>query len=240
MYQERASTVCGAVVWRRTASPSAPARADGGAPVRILPDGCMDLIWADGRLVVAGPDTTARLTRDTTEATYTGLRFPPGAAPAVVGVPAHDVRGRTVPMSELWPEREVRLIAEQLEEAAAPGRVLEAIAARRPALAALADPLAAVIVERVRGTRDGDRTNVADTARAVGLSERQLHRRCLTAFGYGPKTLAGILRMRRAVELARAGTPFAAVAVAAGYADQAHLARDVKKLAGVPLGELVL
>ena len=52
------------------------------------------------------------------------------------------------------------------------------------------------------------------------------------------KTLARVLRLRRALALARAGTPFATVAVRAGYADQAHLARDVKALTGVPLGVL--
>ncbi len=57
--------------------------------------------------------------------------------------------------------------------------------------------------------------------------------------GTGPKTLARILRLQTAVALARAGRPFADVAVTAGYADQAHLSRDVKALAGVPLGELV-
>jgi AraC-like DNA-binding protein len=248
VYRERASTVAGAVLWQRTANPSAspsaspaspPSAGAGGSPVRILPDGCMDLIWVDGRLVVAGPDTTARLTTDTRAATYTGLRFAPGAAPAVVGVPAHELRGRTVPAAELWPEREVRLIAERLEASDAPGRVLESVAGGRPARDELADPLAAVIAGRVGGTRGHDPASVAATAQAVGLSERQLHRRCLTVFGYGPKTLAGILRMQRAVQLARAGTPFAAVAATAGYADQAHLARDVKRLAGVPLGELI-
>ncbi len=32
------------------------------APVRVLPDGCMDLIRMDGRIVVAGPDTAASVT----------------------------------------------------------------------------------------------------------------------------------------------------------------------------------
>lgn len=59
------------------------------------------------------------------------------------------------------------------------------------------------------------------------------------AFGYGPKMLVRILRMNQAVDLARSGTPFAEVAARIGYADQAHLAREVKALAGVPLSELI-
>jgi len=95
------------------------------------------------------------------------------------------------------------------------------------------DPLIGGIVAELRSG-----ASVAATAGSVGLNERGLHRRCLAAFGYGPKTLARILRMNRALDLARAGTPFATVAVTAGYADQAHLAREVRALAGVPLGEL--
>jgi AraC-like DNA-binding protein len=38
--------------------------------------------------------------------------------------------------------------------------------------------------------------------------------------------------------LARRGTPQASVAAVAGYADQAHLAREVKALTGVPLSAL--
>ena len=80
---------------------------------------------------------------------------------------------------------------------------------------------------------------VSDVADAVGLGERQLHRRSLIAFGYGPKVLARILRMQRALALARHGTQFARTAAEAGYADQAHLAREVRALAGRPLGQLV-
>jgi AraC-like DNA-binding protein len=95
------------------------------------------------------------------------------------------------------------------------------------------DPAVAAIVTRLRGG-----ASVGATADAVGLSARHLHRRCLDAFGYGPKTLARVLRMGRAVPLARAGTPFAVVAATAGYADQAHLAREVRALAGVSLTQL--
>jgi hypothetical protein len=48
----------------------------GSRQVRVLPDGCMDLIDLDGRLVVAGPDTGAHLSRQQSHAR--GVRFRPG------------------------------------------------------------------------------------------------------------------------------------------------------------------
>jgi transcriptional regulator GlxA family with amidase domain len=80
---------------------------------------------------------------------------------------------------------------------------------------------------------------VAVTADELGLGARQLHRRSLAAFGYGPKTLARILRLRRALALARADVPYAETAARCGFADQAHLARDVKEFTGLPLRRLL-
>ena len=78
---------------------------------------------------------------------------------------------------------------------------------------------------------DGARVGVM--AETVGLTERQLHRRCLAAFGYGAKVLQRVLRFDRAMRLARGGGELADVAYRAGYADQAHLSREVRTLAGV-------
>jgi len=47
------------------------------------------------------------------------------------------------------------------------------------------------------------------------------------------KILARVLRMQRAVRLVSAGTPLVVAAADAGYADQAHLTREVKALTGV-------
>jgi AraC-like DNA-binding protein len=73
---------------------------------------------------------------------------------------------------------------------------------------------------------------VAAMAEQLGMSARQLHRRCLPVFGYGPRRLARVLRMGRALDEARAGLPLASVAADCGYADQAHLSREVRALAG--------
>jgi AraC-like DNA-binding protein len=152
----------------------------------------------------------------------------------VFGVPAHELRDRRLPLDALWPAAEARRLAEKVAAAADPGAALESIAADRLARVEPPDPAVAYIVARLRAGAP-----IAAVADAVGLSPRQLHRRSLAVFGYGPKTLARVLRLDGALRLARGGTPFATVAATAGYADQAHLARDVKALAGLPLGAVL-
>ena len=81
--------------------------------------------------------------------------------------------------------------------------------------------------------------SVAEVADEVGFSERQLQRRSLASFGYGPKTLARVLRLQRALGLARQGSPLVDVAFAAGYGDQAHFAHEVRALTGQTASQLV-
>ncbi|MFI8947138.1 helix-turn-helix domain-containing protein [Streptomyces sp. NPDC053750] len=225
MYAERASRLTGAVVW--TSTPT------GAGPGRVLPDGCMDLLWYDGRLLVAGPDTRAHVT-DGAPGTWAGVRFYPGTAPALLGVPAHELRDRRVELTDLWPAAEVRRLTARVNAAPDPASGLEEAALSRAAATEPPDPL----LRRIVAALDAGRP-VAATADELGVGARQLHRRSLTAFGYGPKTLARVLRLQRALALARAGTPLAETAARAGFADQAHLARDVRELAGVPTGELL-
>ncbi|GAB2796946.1 helix-turn-helix transcriptional regulator [Streptomyces chlorus] len=225
MYSERASRLPDAVVWTNTPT--------GTGAGRVLPDGCMDLLWHDGRLLVAGPDTHAHLTEGSASSPWAGIRFHPGTAPALLGVPAHELRDRRPDLTDLWPAAEVRRATARVNAAADPARGLEDLALRRAAEAATPpDP----VLRRVVAALDAGRP-VAGTADELGLSARQLHRRSLTAFGYGPKTLARILRLHRA--LARKGTPYAETATRTGYADQAHLTREVRDLTGLPLGELL-
>jgi AraC-like DNA-binding protein len=223
-YRERPSAVPGATLWERTVGP-APEQS------RILPDGCLDLIWDGCRLLVAGPDTTARWHQSDPGASYVALRFSGGAGPALLGVPADELRDQCPGLGELWPSAQVRVLAERV--AADPVAALEAWAAGR-ACAREPHPLG----PRVFGMAAAG-TPVAEMARRAGLSARQLHRRCLPLFGYGPRRLARVLRLGRALETARKGTPLAQVAASCGYADQAHLSREVRALAGTtPAGLL--
>ncbi|MEU4083065.1 helix-turn-helix transcriptional regulator [Streptomyces aureus] len=236
MYAERASRLPGAVVWSRAPGGPAPdadaARGSERARSAVLPDGCMDLLWTEGRLLVAGPDTRSHVPEGPPRR-WAGVRFHPGTAPAYLGVPAHELRDRRVELTDLWPAAEVRRLAARIDAAADPVLALEEVALLRAAQAPPPDPLLREVVAALEAGRP-----VAETADRLGLGARRLHRRSLTAFGYGPKTLARILRLQRALALARDDEPFAVAALRAGFADQAHLARDVRELTGMTLGEL--
>ncbi|MGH3926641.1 MAG: DUF6597 domain-containing transcriptional factor, partial [Pseudonocardiaceae bacterium] len=88
--------------------------------LRVLPDGCMDLIWMDGAVYVAGPDTHAFLTTVNPGRVVTGLRFRPGAAPGVLGVPAYTLQNQRIRLEDLWPATTAtRRMAETTDPAAA-------------------------------------------------------------------------------------------------------------------------
>ncbi|WP_141576978.1 helix-turn-helix transcriptional regulator [Actinomadura sp. WMMA1423] len=196
---------------------------------RVLPDGCVDLIWTGGGIVVAGPDTGPMPAVMRPGEEIAAVRFAPGTAPPVLGVPADALRNGRVPLRELWGGEADRL-AEAV--AAAEDRRGVLVAAVRERTGPV-DPLVAPVVA---GLASG---SVGDVADALGIGERQLRRRSAAAFGYGPKTLQRVLRFQRALGLARAGRPLAEVAFAAGYADQAHFAHEVRDLAGEPVRNLL-
>ncbi len=81
----------------------------------------------------------------------------------------------------------------------------------------------------------GGDPSVARLAAALGVGERRLRRSCDDALGYGPKMFQRIARLRRFVAAAAAPGrgSLAALALAAGYADQPHLTRECRALTGV-------
>jgi AraC-like DNA-binding protein len=194
-------------------------------PVRVLPDGCMDLMRMDGRFMVAGPDTTASVSPRDGEP-FVGLRFHPGALPRLLGVPASELRNARVAVRDL---RSVPPRTRSLVELAA----YLASDGPRPETAPWSLPL----LSQVTGSLAAG-SAVTDVAREVGWSSRTLQRQCRAVYGYGPATLRRILRFRHAMRLLGDGLPYIDVAARAGYADQPHLHREVRDLAGISLAAL--
>ncbi|AEA25504.1 Helix-turn-helix, AraC domain protein [Pseudonocardia dioxanivorans CB1190] len=198
----------------------------------VLPDGCMDLVWLDGCVVVAGPDTAAHAVTRSPGSATAGLRLRPGVAPTLLGVPATALRDQRVPLTELNPlaaRRTTERVAAGTDPLSALARLTRDLRADRGA----PDPAVRVAARHIAAGR-----SVADTAEALGWTVRTLHRRAGAAFGYGPATLRRVLRFRAAVALLAAGRAPADVAATAGYADQPHLHREVRDLAGTTVGAL--
>ena len=225
-YEERSSVIDGAVAWHAVHVGS----------VRVLPDGCTDLLWMDGRVVVAGPDEVAHVHTAATGERVLGLRFHPGVLPTLLGVPAEHLTGRRVPLDEVVKgERWRPVISPDDDPLALPDPMAGFEHLVRPALSwdvTAPDSWGVVTHALERGS------SVAELARSLGYSERQLSRRCRHHIGYGPAHLRRVLRLQRALALRREGTRPSEAAALAGYADASHLHRDVRDLAGVPLAQL--
>jgi AraC-like DNA-binding protein len=71
---------------------------------RILPDACVDIVWAGSRLVVAGPATGPVWATIPANTAAMGVRFRVGAAGAALGIPAAEVLDATVPLDAVWGE----------------------------------------------------------------------------------------------------------------------------------------
>ncbi len=75
----------------------------------------------------------------------------------------------------------------------------------------------------------------------LGLGRRQLERHCQAVLGVAPKQYQRLVRFHQALSVAvTAGAArMAEVALDAGFYDQSHLARDARRMAGVPMGALL-
>jgi AraC-like DNA-binding protein len=220
--------------WQRDLPPGDPADSK-----LILPDGCVDLLWRDGKLTVAGLDRTAWRSPVRPGGSIVGVRLRPGVAGAVFGIPASELVDVRVPLEELV-GAQASVLSERLD--GAEGREAEYLLLEELVASAIAgaapDPLVLAATRRLGfpGSR------VDELADALGISERQLRRRFHRSVGYGPKTLDRVLRFRRLVSKAQAisdgQVDLARLAADLGYADQAHMARDSVRLTGLPPARL--
>jgi AraC-like DNA-binding protein len=198
-----------ACLWSREGDP---------APRRILPDACVDIVWTGSRLIVAGPATQATLA--TTTGTVLGVRFRVGAAGAALGLPASELLDLSVPLADVWGSE---------------GAQIEQTVGDDPTLTVLAREVGARIEQR----RPDGLVRAAATGSPAPIGARHLRRRFADAVGYGPKTLQRILRFQRFLALAQETPDLARLALDAGYADQAHLTRECRRLSGLPPAALL-
>ena len=216
---------------------------DQGGPVDVVPDGCVDLVWREGRLLVAGPDITVARPVLMAGSTALGARFLAGSAAHWLGLPMSEIVGRAVDHAAMWgAPRGGDLVERKAEAPTAPAqtrRLLDGLGAMAP-LVEKPDETARWIFSRLyEGMGASD--PVAVLRERLEMSERTLLRRSREHFGYGPKMLDRILRFQRFQTMARRSPQanLATMAAEAGFADQPHLNREIQSLCGMSAGAFV-
>lgn len=215
---------------------------DHEGPVAIVPDGCVDLLWRKSRFLIAGPDAEASYPDLGAGSRVLGLRFTPGSASRWLNVPMTELLGREVEMADIW-GRKARAIAERLAAVASDEErllVLQKLLLDLPAARQAMPHDAALIFSMTQANIASPQGGIMQIRASLGMSERSLRRRCHDVFGYGPKRLHRILRLQAFIGLARRREMrgLGNLASAAGYADQAHLNREIRELCGMTAGEL--
>jgi methylphosphotriester-DNA--protein-cysteine methyltransferase len=225
----------------------------GAAPYvhRSVPSGGVELVCRVGSVPhIVGPLTGPRVETLEPGSTVVGLRFRPGAAAALLGVPTSEFADVTVDAAAVWGSAAVRA-GERVAKAADPDDAVTAVQELVHGRAAGSAGIDPMVVEAVRRLMPGRTPDLRSLWSSLNVSERSFRRLCRSTIGVGPKTLHRMLRFqgflaRAQYALARGRSPteegLARLAADAGYADQAHLTRECVRLTGdtprVFLGEV--
>jgi len=186
--------------------------------MRILPDGCADVVFErEGAFVVGAMTRPLRIDAAETVGAF-GVRFKPGRAAIALRTPLTLLTDARVPLRDVTKAFPSIDRLDNVEDAL---RVILADAK--------IDPRVDAAVEAIM--RSGGRASIESVAEASGVSRQHLARAFAHHVGVTPKTFARVMRFRRAIELGKR-QQWADVAAELGYFDQSHLIADFREFAG--------
>jgi AraC-like DNA-binding protein len=161
-----------------------------------------------------------------------GVSFKPGGARPFFAAPADALSEQDVELDQLW-GRDGAVLRERLLEQPGPHarlRVLATLLRARLSEPRALDPAIALAIAALERE-----VPVAVVGERLGLSPRKLIDRFSARVGLTPKRFARVRRFQRVVATLASGSapPWAELAVACGYFDQAHFIRDFKAFSGL-------
>jgi AraC-like DNA-binding protein len=158
----------------------------------------------------------------------------PTGARRLFGLPMSELGGRIVGLRDLLPP-EYDALTDQLATAsdwAMRLDLVEAFVLRRIDRARIDTARVDWALAQIESR--GGRLDVGSLPRELGYSHKHLIALFHDQVGIPPKLLARLVRFERMIRAARTGeVGWAEIALAHGYFDQAHLARDVKRFTGL-------
>ncbi len=206
------------------------------AAVTLLPHPCVNLVYDQGQVVIAGVGRERfRYEYEGTGRVF-GVKFRPGGFLPFLRRPVGTLTDQYLPLAVLWGAADADRLARDL--AAAPDLDALVAAAERHLRARWppADPDVA-LVGRIAQDLLHNRaiTRVDDVTARFGLSTRSLQRLFQRYVGVSPKWVLQRYRLHEAASRLAEGTggTWAEVAVDLGYFDQSHFIRDFTRAIGL-------
>jgi AraC-like DNA-binding protein len=223
---------------REVASPIVPLIINFGDPFRIRMGGGSE----DHRSFVAGLYDGYADVASMGRAHCMQVDLTPLGAYRFFAMPMRDLAARTVPLDQIGALDELAGRLCEAPDWAARFALLDRFVRRRLAAAAAPSPPIAWAWRQLAGS--GGRVRVAALASEIGWSRKHLAQRFAIEVGAGPKTVGRILRFAGARRVIDAGIrpgymDWAGLAADWGYADQAHLIREFRAMAGVTPADYV-
>lgn len=200
----------------------------------IIPDGCIDIVLrcrqtVASQIAIFGSTTQFSQQPIVPNHRYIGIRFEPGQARHFIPAPAwqltNNVSNEMTPflqwLTPVLNEEHPQQVFEMLQRLCC--KWLKKVNFDNARFDKLLHELTFTIPDRL-----------TDFCGYHGISERHLQRHFKQHVGLSPKQYLRILRAHRIKERLETGqqTPLAQMALAAGYADQSHMQREVKSMFG--------
>lgn len=207
---------------------------------RVLPDGALRLIVELGdapTVQVLGASAAPALLRLQGRLEGLSLTLRPGAAAALLGLPAGELTGQVLPLDSLWrgagAELGERLGTSQGDTARL--TVLQAFLQRRLPGPTITSRPAVMQALQLIGRSEGRRP-LREIAAAMGVGERRLQQLFQLEVGLSPRTWSRLARLQaclRRLRLQGVTPGWVDLALDSGFYDQAHLAKEFRALCGL-------
>lgn len=210
--------------------------------IRVVPDGCIDLIFEyDGERMSAFAAGSAltwqeRLWEGRKE--YFGVRFMPGFHPAGITVVLKDLIDHKLPLEDVWMEKESKLLQRISEQQDFYQRIRIFLEEYTKLENKREKPFGKIellmTVKHMVYDSDG-LIKVSEMAEKTGYTERYINKVFIEQMGFSPKMFCKIIQFQRSLEFLNYGAPdkMTEAAVYLGFYDQAQFIKNFRTYAGI-------
>jgi AraC-like DNA-binding protein len=217
---------------------------------RIVPDGCMEMIFHYGDLFrqytdnetfliqpkcfVFGQITSPLDIEPTGEIGIFAVRFYPEGFTPFASIPVKQMENKAVPLQELFGdeglELEKAMLAARKEDRV---KIVEAFLLGKLISREAVDRVARSSVELIMHLNG--QLSVDELSDYLKINRRQLERKFSSVIGLSPKQLSKIIRLQTTLKMLadKQFTSLTAVAYEGDYYDQAHFIKDFKEFTGM-------